>query len=61
MQVESTIANAVWACLLMHGVPMRRSVFHYEWENKQERGRCVLDLNHPSRVFSSEANNVIPT
>jgi hypothetical protein len=35
IKVESTIANAAWACLLLHGVPMRQSIFHYEWQEQQ--------------------------
>lgn len=29
IKIESAIANAVWICLLLHGVPMKSSVFHY--------------------------------
>ena len=54
---EDMVANAVLGVLLLHGVPMKQSVFHYQWLGKDERpNNCVLDLNPPYSLIQSTTN-----
>lgn len=48
--VESAIFNAVWVCFVLHGVPLKRSVYQHQWES----GQILYDLNDPSTIISGE-------
>ena len=45
------IFNGTWLNFVLHGVPLKRSVFHYNWNNKAEN-KAVFDLHCPSTILS---------
>lgn len=48
--IESAIFNAVWVCFVLHGVPLKRSIYHHQWE----QGHAIYDLNDPETIISGE-------
>lgn len=57
--IESTIFNGVWLNFVLHGVPLKRSVFHYEWSSGgQNKG--VFDLHDPKTILSGLYNSAPP-
>ena len=58
--IESLVFNAVWLCFVLHGVPLKRSVFHYQWEHGQEKGKIILDIHNPTTILSGEYNSPPP-
>ncbi len=58
--IESLVLNAVWLCFVLHGVPLKRSVFHYQWEHGQEKGKIILDIHNPTTILSGEYNSPPP-
>jgi hypothetical protein len=59
--VESAIKNAIWTCFLIHGVPMRRSIFSYQWQSAcSKMSKCVIDLNDPTNILEAEYNEPVP-
>ena len=58
--LESCIFNSVWVTLLLHGVPMKMSVFHYQWTDQEAKGKAILDIHQPERVLSGEYSSLPP-
>jgi hypothetical protein len=58
--IESAIFNAIWVCFLLHGVPMKRSVFHCRWESDGGWSKALFDLNDPSTILSGQYNSSPP-
>lgn len=58
--IESVIFNSVWLCLVLHGAPLKRSVYYHQWREGRQQGKVVLDLNSPSFAFSGEYNSPPP-
>jgi hypothetical protein len=59
--VESAIFNGTWVCLVLHGVPLKRSVFEYEWESGTEHNKGVFDLHNPKTILAGLYNSPPPT
>lgn len=55
-QLESCIFNAVWLCFVLHGVPLKRSIFHFQWQSDDSKGKVVYDLLDSETIFSGEYN-----
>jgi hypothetical protein len=58
--VQSAIFNAVWLCFLLHGVPLKRSLFHYEWTHGQQQGTVLYDLLDPTSILRGDYNSPPP-
>lgn len=50
--IESVIFNTVWLCLVLHGTPLRRSIYCHQWTKGHESGKVILDVNAPETVLA---------
>ena len=58
--VESAIFNAVWLAFLLHGVPLKQSVFMHQWKEGQTSGKAIYNIHDPSSPISGDYNSPPP-
>jgi hypothetical protein len=47
------MVNGCWLALLAHGLPITKSIWHWEWSENNRTNKIMLDLNQSEHTILS--------